>query len=280
MTRRARSNSSAFVGSAARRALSGHGADARRGRGSRRRRGFARLVAFVLAGVGQGPEEAVGDHVAHAGAETRVEAAWSRKARASPTAACRSAPVASSAARPADSVSPAPTKMASKRSNFSPVIAACGDGQDVVEELVGQRHAGHQHVAARRACGGHGDLARRGRPLAVPVGQQEIGTASGGCRPAPRSAAAPARGTRRGRPAARPPRPRTGSAGRRPAARRGSRRAISATALTPSVEPRKPTFQAAIGHVLEDAARLLGDHVCVDRRDGRRSRRCRASRCW
>ena len=52
---------------------------------------------------------------------------WSRKASASPTAACSSLPAASSEASAAASVSPAPTKAASKRSNFSPVSAPCGD---------------------------------------------------------------------------------------------------------------------------------------------------------
>ena len=40
---------------------------------------------------------------------------------------CSSLPAASSAASAADKVSPAPTKLTSKRSNFSPVMAPCGD---------------------------------------------------------------------------------------------------------------------------------------------------------
>ena len=124
--------------------------------------------------------------------------------------------------------------------------------------------------------GGHGESRGEAAALAVPVGQQEVATASGGCRPARRSAAAPARGRRRGRPVCSSSSTTTGWACRRPAARRGSRTAISATALTPSGEPRKPTLPGCDRHVLEDAARLLGDRRRRRTRDGRRPRRCRA----
>jgi hypothetical protein len=52
-------------------------------------------------------------------------------------------------------------------------------GQHVVDELLAalgwQHHAGDQHVARAVFAGGHRQLARRGRALAVPVGQQEVG---------------------------------------------------------------------------------------------------------
>ena len=74
----------------------------------------------------QGPEEAVGHDVAHAGRKP-ASRLWSRNCSASPTAADNSPPEASSAASAAERVSPAPTKPASKSSNFSPVIAPCGE---------------------------------------------------------------------------------------------------------------------------------------------------------
>ena len=88
-------------------------------------------------------------------------------------------PTASSAASAADSVSPAPTKATSKRSNFSPVIAPCGEASTLSRNWSAPQcwaqHAGDQHVARAVLGRGHRQLARRGRALAVPVGQQEVG---------------------------------------------------------------------------------------------------------
>ena len=153
-----------------------------------------------------------------------ASSAWSRKASASPTAACSSTPVASSAASAGRERLAGADEGGLEALELLARDRALRRGEHVVEELVGQGHARDEHVARAVLVGGDGELARRRRPLAVPVGQEEVGRASGGCRPAPRSAAGPGRGTPRGRPAARPPRPRRGWAGRRPAARRGSRR--------------------------------------------------------
>jgi hypothetical protein len=87
----------------------------------------------------QRPEEAVGIDVAHAGRKP-ASSAWSRKASASPTAACSSLPAP--AARPAR-----PTACRRRRrSCLEALELLAGDralrrGQHVVEELVGQRHA-------------------------------------------------------------------------------------------------------------------------------------------
>jgi hypothetical protein len=84
--------------------------------------GFAggSAVFGTFLGRRQRPEEAVGHDVPMPGRKP-ASRLWSRKDRASPTAACSSLPAASSDASAADSVSPAPTKLVSKRSNFSPV---------------------------------------------------------------------------------------------------------------------------------------------------------------
>jgi hypothetical protein len=47
--------------------------------------------------------------------------------------------------------------------------------EHVVEELVGKRDARHEDVARAVLGGRDRDLARRRRPLAFPVGQQEVG---------------------------------------------------------------------------------------------------------
>ena len=104
---------------------------------------------------------------------------WSRKASASPTAACSSLPAASSEASAADSVSPAPTKRGVEALELLAGERALRRRQHVVDELFvalgGQHHAGDEHVARAVFAGGHRQLARRRRALAVPVGQQEVG---------------------------------------------------------------------------------------------------------
>src|SRR5678810_1167387 len=68
----------------------------------------------------------------------RDSRAGTLNARQSPTAACSSTPVARSAASAAESVSPAPTKVVSKRSNFSPVTAPCGDASTLSRNWSGK----------------------------------------------------------------------------------------------------------------------------------------------
>ncbi|MCY1366560.1 hypothetical protein D9M69_534620 [compost metagenome] len=60
---------------------------------------------------------------------------------------------------------------------FEPFVLLAGQhrlrrGQHVVDELVGQDHAGDQGVGHAELAGGLGDVARAGRALAAPVGQQ------------------------------------------------------------------------------------------------------------
>ena len=96
--------------------------------------------------------------------------------RRRPAARCRR-PAARPARRPA--CRRRRRSAASKRSNFSPVSAPCGDASTLSMNcslpLDGQHHAGDQHEARAVLAGGHRQLARRGRALAVPVGQQEVG---------------------------------------------------------------------------------------------------------
>ena len=173
---------------------------------------------------------------------------WSRKASASPTAACSSLPDGQQRGQRGRQRVAGADEGGVEALELLAGERALRRGQHVVDELLGalgrQHDAGDQHEARAVLAGGHRQLARRGRALAVPVGQQEVGQ---------RLVVADQHlGGRQDQlakrvevgAAARPRRASPGWACRPPAARRGSRDRISATALTPSAEPRKPTFQA------------------------------------
>ena len=155
MTRRARSNSSALVGIVnARRVpgVSGRGADSwARAPRLRRSPRLRRRLAVVFAFGGQGPEEAVGDDVAHAGTKAGVERLVEERERfadrgvqldAGRRAAPRAPPRASRRRR---------RRSASKRSNFSPVIAPCGEASTLSRNWSGSGTLGHERRSARRA---------------------------------------------------------------------------------------------------------------------------------
>lgn len=87
---------------------------------------LTRLGAVALPVRGQGPENRSGMIWPMPGRKP-ASRAWSRKLKASETAASTSSVEARIAARADERVSPAPTNVASKRSNRSPARAPCGD---------------------------------------------------------------------------------------------------------------------------------------------------------
>ena len=123
---------------------------------------------------GMRPEETVGHHVAHAGAKARVEGLVEEGQGLAHGGVQLDAGGQEGRERGRERVT------GTDEGGFEALELLAGDGalrvgENVVEELVRKGHARHEHVARAVLGRCHGDLARRRRALAAPLGQQEIG---------------------------------------------------------------------------------------------------------